>query len=250
MGDVIDLQGRVAVVTGAGQGIGRAIALELARHGADVVIAEKNGDTAEEAAQAVRALGRRAEVAVTDVTRADDVEAAAELAVARLGGLAVWVNNAGITRDATILKMSEADFDLVLAVHMRGTFLGMRAAARRMRERGGGAIVNLSSISGKVGNFGQVNYAGAKAGIVGMTKTAAREFARYGIRVNAVQPGWIDTAMTAQVPEEVRREALAAIPLGRAGQPEEVARAVVFLASDYASYITGAVLEVTGGRNM
>ncbi|MBX6724033.1 MAG: SDR family oxidoreductase, partial [Dactylosporangium sp.] len=121
---------------------------------------------------------------------------------------------------------------------------------RHMRERGGGAIVNLSSISGKVGNFGQVNYAGAKAGIVGMTKTAAREFARYGIRVNAIQPGWIETAMTAAVPEDVKEKAIASIPLGRTGQPEEIARVAVFLASDYASYMTGAVLEVTGGRNM
>lgn len=248
---MIDLSGKVAVVTGAGQGIGRAIALELARHGADVVAVDLNEDTARRTAEEARALGRRAAAVRADVTVAADVERAADTAVRDLGGLHVWVNNAGITRDATILKMSEDDFDLVLRVHMRGTFLGLRAAGARMKAQGqGGAIVNISSISGKVGNFGQVNYAGAKAGIVAMTKTAAREFARFGVRVNAIQPGWIETAMTAAVPEEVRAQAVAAIPLGRVGQPEEVARVAVFLASDYASYMTGAVLEVTGGRNM
>lgn len=248
---MIDLSGRVAVVTGAGQGIGRAIALELARHGADVVIVDLIEDTARLTAEEARALGRRAAAVRADVTVAADVERAADTAVRDLGGLHVWVNNAGITRDATILKMSEDDFDLVLRVHMRGTFLGLRAAGARMKAQGqGGAIVNISSISGKVGNFGQVNYAGAKAGIVAMTKTAAREFARFGVRVNAIQPGWIETAMTAAVPDEVRAQAVASIPLGRVGQPEEVARVAVFLASDYASYVTGAVLEVTGGRNM
>ncbi|MBE3591209.1 MAG: 3-oxoacyl-ACP reductase FabG [Firmicutes bacterium] len=251
MADVIDLSGKVAVVTGAGQGIGRAIALEMARHGADVAVLDLNLETAARTAEEVRAFGRKAVAVRADVTSAEDVEGAAETAVRQLGGLHVWVNNAGITRDATILKMSEEDFDLVLRVHMRGTFLGMRAAGARMRAQGqGGAIVNISSISGKVGNFGQVNYAGAKAGIVAMTKTAAREFARFGVRVNAIQPGWIETAMTAAVPEDVRAQAVAAIPLGRTGRPEEVARVAVFLASEYASYMTGAVVEVTGGRNM
>jgi 3-oxoacyl-[acyl-carrier protein] reductase len=168
-----------------------------------------------------------------------------------LGPITVLVNNAGLTRDKTIRNLTESDWDLVLDIHLKGTFLCTKAVAARMREHGrGGAIVNLSSISGKIGNFGQANYASAKAGIVALTKVTAREYARYGVRANAIQPGMIDTPMTRALTEEHRAQSVAETPLGRLGRPEEVAAVALFLASDLASYVTGAVIEVTGGRSL
>jgi 3-oxoacyl-[acyl-carrier protein] reductase len=168
-----------------------------------------------------------------------------------LGSIDVMVNNAGITRDATMRKMAVEDFDAVVAVHLKGTWLGTRAASLAMREQeGGGSIVNISSISGKVGNPGQTNYSAAKAGIVGLTKAASKEVAHAGVRINAVQPGLIRTAMTAAMPADVFAQREKEIPLGRAGEPDEIAKAVLFLASDLASYITGIVLEVAGGRHI
>ncbi|GAA0993833.1 3-oxoacyl-ACP reductase FabG [Subtercola frigoramans] len=180
----------------------------------------------------------------------NDVETVVTKTVTEFGRLDVWVNNAGITRDATMRKMSVEDFDLVIDVHLRGTWLGTRAAANWMRDNGGGSIINVSSISGKVGNAGQTNYSAAKAGIVGLSKAAAKEVGFAGVRVNAIQPGLIRTPMIESMPDHVKTARLAEIPLGRFGEPDEVADVVLFLASDLSRYLTGTVIEISGGRNI
>ena len=243
------LAGRAAIVTGAGSGIGRAIARRFAEEGADIAAIDVDETTAAETVAAIQRLGRRGIALRADVSRSDEVEAAVTRAGASLGPVTILVNNAGLTRDKTIRNLTEADWDLVLDVHLKGTFLCTKAVTARMREAGqGGAIVNLSSISGKIGNFGQANYASAKAGIVALTKVTAREFARYGVRANAIQPGMIDTPMTRALGHEHLARSAAETPLGRLGKPEEVAAVALFLASDLASYVTGAIVEVTGGR--
>jgi 3-oxoacyl-[acyl-carrier protein] reductase len=241
---------RVVFVTGAGAGIGRTIACRFAVEGADIAAVDINGPAAEETAALVRALGRRAEAIRADVASLEDVEAAAERAFGAFGRIDVLVNNAGVTRDATIPEMSEADWDFVIDVHLKGTFLCTRAIAPRMGDAGRGAIVNISSISGKIGNIGQANYSSAKAGMVALTKVTAREYARYAVRANAIQPGLIGTPLTLERGEEKLRQGAADTPLGRIGTPEEVATVALFLASDMASFVTGAVIEVTGGRHM
>lgn len=242
------LAGRCAVVTGAAQGLGLAIAESFSAQGASVLIADRDAASAEAAAAG---LPGPAAGAACDVTDPDDVQRVAAGCVSRFGGLDIWVNNAGFTRDATLRKMPVEDFDAVIAVHLRGAWLGIRAAAGVMRERGtGGSIVNMSSISGKVGNPGQTNYSAAKAGVVGMTKAAAKELGFAGIRVNALMPGLIETAMTLAMPEDVRRSRLTDVPLGRFGRADEVAGVALFLASDLSSYVTGAVVEISGGRNL
>lgn len=241
------LDGRSAVVTGAARGIGYEIARRFAAEGAAVLVGDLDGEAAKKAVAALpgRVLGARC-----DVTVEDDVDALARRAVDELGGLDVWVNNAGIIRDATLRTMTLADLRAVLDVHLVGAWLGTRTAAAAMRERGGGAIVNISSISGKVGMIGQTNYSAAKAGIVGLTKAAAKELAHRGVRVNAIQPGLIRTPMTEVLREDILAQKLAEIPMGRIGEPAEIASVALFLASDESSYLTGAVLEVTGGRYM
>lgn len=244
------LAGRTAVVTGAAQGLGLSIASALVAEGANVVLSDIDGERVSRAAATVAGPGT-AHPFACDVTRAADVDALLENAVQRFGALDIMVNNAGFTRDATMRKMSEEDFDSVIAVHLRGAWLGTRAAARIMRELGSsGSVINVSSISGKVGNPGQTNYSAAKAGIVGLTKAAAKEVGFAGIRVNAIQPGIIETAMTAGMREDIRAERLKDIPLGRFGRPEEVASVAVFLASEMSSYVTGAVIEIGGGRHI
>jgi len=243
------LDGRTAVVTGGAQGIGFAIAELYVAEGARVVLGDLDPDAT---AAAVEKLGGGDVAAAVrcDVTKADDVEALIAAAVDTFGGLDVMVNNAGITRDATMRKMTEEQFDQVIAVHLKGTWNGTRKAADVMRENKRGAIVNISSISGKVGLIGQTNYSAAKAGIVGLTKAAAKEVAHLGVRINAIQPGLIRSAMTEAMPQRIWDSKLAEIPMARAGEPAEVANVALFLASDLSSYMTGTVLEVTGGRHI
>ena len=246
----MNLTNKIAIVTGSGQGIGRDTALTLAKHGADIMVADMNLEAAENVVKEIEKLGRKAIACKVNVSNKDDVNRMVDKTIETFGDLDILVNNAGITRDAMMHKMSEEHFDQVIQVHMKGTFLCMQAASLHMRKKEKGKIVNISSISGKIGNMGQVNYAGAKAGIVAMTKVAARESARYQINVNAIQPGFIDSEMTRAMPEDVRQARILEIPLQRPGQPEDVANAVVFLCSEYSNYITGTIIEVAGGRSM
>ncbi len=241
------LDGKVALVTGGAQGLGLAIAQRFAAEGATLVVADLDGDAAAEAAATIDgATSVRA-----NVVSHEDVMAMIAHPFDAHGRLDILVNNAGITRDKSLKNMTLDDFRLVMDVHLQGTWLGIKEAFPRMREQGdGGAIVNMSSVSGKVGNFGQTNYSAAKAGIVGMTKAAAKEGARHGIRVNCVMPGLIRSAMTEAMPQDAWDSKMADIPMGRAGEPDEVAGAALFLASDLSSYSTGITVEVTGGRHV
>ena len=244
----LDLTGSVALVTGAGRGIGREIALALAAAGADVAV----NDFADEAACAavvgeLERLGRKGLVVMGDVSDEQQVNAMVDRAEADLGPLGVVVNNAGITRDNVVMMMDPADFDSVIATHLRGTFLVSKAAARKMFRRRAGCIINLSSVVGRRGNAGQANYAAAKAGIIGLTKSLAKELGARGVRVNAIAPGYIDTPMTQALPEETRKLIVDATPLKSIGSTDDVANAVVFLASPRARFVTGVVLPVDGG---
>ncbi len=245
------LTGRKALVTGAGRGIGREIALTLARYGADVAVNYSGSrEGAEETVRGIRKLGRQAAAIPADVSREEDCARLFETAAEVLGGLDILVNNAGITRDNLAVRMTEEEFDRVIDTNLKGVFFCMKQAGKRMMKQRRGSIVSISSISGVRGNPGQINYCGAKAGVIGMTKCLARELAARNIRVNAVAPGYIDTDMTAALPERVKEAALAQVPLGRMGQPREISEAVAFLASDRASYITGQVLLVDGGMGI
>jgi 3-oxoacyl-[acyl-carrier protein] reductase len=245
------LESQVAVVTGGAQGIGLEIARAFSNSGAAVIIvSDINADAAEAAAQQLQRSGATAIPIKCDVSDEAEMRSLVEKVMKAYGRLDVMVNNAGVTRDVTLRKMSLDDFRLVIDVHLQGTWLGTRHAALAMRESNRGSIINISSISGKVGVVGQTNYSAAKAGIVGLTKSAAKELAHLGIRVNAIQPGLIRTQMTDALPEHIKAQKLAEIPMGRAGEPSEVATVALFLASDLSSYVTGAVLEVTGGRHM
>ena len=244
----LDLTGPVALVTGAGRGIGRAIALSLAAAGADVAVNDFAGEEACAAVVAeIGALGRKGLVVMGDVSDEQQVTAMVERAEAELGPLAVVVNNAGITRDNVVMMMDPADFDSVIATHLRGTFLVSKAAARKMFRRRAGCIINLASVVGRRGNAGQANYAAAKAGIIGLTRSLAKELGARGIRVSAIAPGYIDTPMTQALPEETRKLIVDATPLKSIGTTEDVAHAVVFLASPQARFITGVTLPVDGG---
>jgi 3-oxoacyl-[acyl-carrier protein] reductase len=243
------LTGQTAVITGGAQGLGFAIAQRFVGEGARVVLGDVNLEATQSAASQLG--GDDVALAVRcDVTSGPEVDALIASAVDRFGGLDIMVNNAGITRDATMRKMTEEQFDQVIAVHLKGTWNGLRTAAAIMRENKRGAIVNMSSLSGKVGMVGQTNYSAAKAGIVGMTKAAAKELAHLGVRVNAIAPGLIRSAMTEAMPQRIWDAKVAEVPMGRAGEPNEVASVALFLASDLSSYMTGTVLDVTGGRFM
>jgi len=243
------LAGRVAVITGGAQGLGFAIAEQFIAEGARVLLGDLNTDDTRAAAQALGGSDVARAVAC-DVTSASEVDRLIAAAVEEFGSVDVMVNNAGITRDATLRKMTEQQFDDVISVHLKGTWNGTRSAAAIMREQGSGAIINMSSISGKVGFVGQTNYSAAKAGIIGLTKAAAKELAHLGVRVNAIAPGLIRSAMTEAMPQRIWDAKLAEVPMGRAGEPSEVAAVALFLASDLSSYMTGTVLEVTGGRHI
>lgn len=244
------LRGRAAIITGSARGIGLAIATTFAEHGASVVISDIDAAAAAGAATSLVDQGHRVISVPCDVTDEAQVDNLVDTCRAELGSVDVMVNNAGITRDASMPKMTLEDFRLVINVHMSGCWLGTRAAARIMKEQGRGSIINISSISGKVGNFGQTNYSGAKAGIVGISKAAARETAKNGVRVNVIQPGLIETAMTGAMPADVLAKMVAEIPMRRIGQPTDIANAALFLASDLSGFITGTVTEVAGGRHM
>jgi len=244
------LENQVAVVTGAGRGIGQAIALKLAAAGADVVCVDLKAEFCEETVTQVQALGRKAWNVPANVAEAASVEAAADQILAAAGRVDILVNNAGITRDGLLMRMSEADWDAVLDINLKGAFLFTKAFARTLLKQRSGRIVNIASVIGLMGNAGQCNYGASKAGVIGLTKSAAREFAPRGVTVNAVAPGFIETAMTAKLGEEVRAALLKQIPLACLGQPEDVANAVLFLASPAARYITGQVLTVDGGMVM
>jgi 3-oxoacyl-[acyl-carrier protein] reductase len=243
------LEERTAVITGGAQGLGFEIAKTFACHGARVVIGDLDEERAGAAAASIASPDRALGLAC-DVTDADAVQNLLDRGVEHFGPLGVMVNNAGITQDATMRTMTEDQFDRVVAVHLKGCWNGTRMAANRMREQKFGAIINISSLSGKVGMVGQTNYSAAKAGIIGLTKAAAKEMAHHGVRVNAIQPGLIRSAMTEAMPQKVWDAKMAEIPLQRAGEPAEVASVALFLASPMSSYMTGAVLEVTGGRFM
>ncbi len=242
---------KTAVVTGGSRGLGRAICLELARGGANVVFCYAGNEAAaQETVSACEALGAKAMALRCDVSSETDVKALMDTALKTFGRIDILVNNAGITRDNLLMLMKPEDFDAVISANLRGTFLCMKAVTRQMVKQRYGRIVNLSSVVGLRGNAGQVNYAASKAGVIGMTKSLAKELAGRNITVNAVAPGFIDTDMTAALTDAARTAALGAIPMGRMGAPEDVARAVAFLAGDGAAYITGQVLAVDGGMSM
>jgi len=243
------LKGRVAVVTGAARGIGRATALTLAEAGADCALLDVTEEV-KEAAREVAGRGVRAEGYVVDVTHGGQVTAVMKQIHSAFGALDILVNNAGITRDNLLLRMSEEEWDAVLAVNLRGAFLCTRAAARYLLKRPAGRIINIASVVGVIGNAGQCNYSASKAGLIGFTKSVARELASRNITVNAIAPGYVRTAMTEKLSQQAREAALSRIPLGRLSEPQDIANAVLFLASDDAAYITGHVLHVDGGMGM
>ena len=244
------LDGLAAIVTGAGQGIGLAVAEAFVAHGAHVVVADVDLDRARVAISSLQAEGGSIDAVGCDVTQEAQVADLVRACTDRHGRVDVLVNNAGVTRDGYIAKLSEADFDLVLDVSVKGAWLGTRAVAPLFRAQRSGSIINMSSLSGKIGNPGQTNYSAAKAALIGLTKASAKELGPSGVRVNAIQPGLIRTAMTLAMKPEIFAAKEAEVPLGRAGLPEEVAGAAVFLASPLASYVNGAVLEVSGGRGI
>jgi len=246
----MSLSGKIALVTGAAQGIGRDIALALANDGADVAICDVNLEAAQKTAADIAAAGRQSLAFKANVAASADVTAMIDAVIEKFGKIDILVNNAGITRDGLILRMKDEDWDLVLSINLKGSFLCTKAALKYMSKQRAGTIINIASIVGAMGNAGQANYVASKAGLIGLTKTIAREYANRGITANAVAPGFIDTAMTQALSENVRQELAKQIPMGKLGTPGDVANAVRFLASPWASYITGQVIHVNGGMYM
>lgn len=241
------LDGKIAIVTGAARGIGQAIAVKLASEGADIALCDVEKDWLTETAGLIAAKGRRAECYAVDVGHGAAVQTAVDQIVETFGKIDILINNAGITRDTLLIRMSEEDWDKVLQVNLKGAFLFTKAVARLMMKQRAGAIVNVASIIGLIGNAGQCNYAASKAGLIALTKSVAKELGARNVRANAVAPGFIKTKMTEKLTEDVQKKMMEAIPLGRFGLPEDVANVVLFLASDAAAYVTGQVLPVCGG---
>ncbi|MGC1360798.1 MAG: 3-oxoacyl-[acyl-carrier-protein] reductase [Silvibacterium sp.] len=244
------LEGRTALITGASQGIGRACAITLAKAGARVALAARNEAKLAEVAAEIKTGGGTAEVFAIDIASEESIKAGAKAVIGHFGSIEILVNNAGITKDTLLLRMKRADWDDVITTNLTGTFLLTQALLSPMLKARWGRIVNISSVVGETGQAGQANYAASKAGLIGLTKSLARELASRGITANAVAPGYIETAMTAVLDEKQRGAMLAHIPLGRAGTDQDIANAVRFLASDEAAYVTGHVLDVNGGMYM
>ena len=245
-----ELDGKVAIVTGAARGIGQAIAVRLASAGADLALCDLDASWLTETAGHVTSLGRRAECFAVDVSKGEAVSGVVAEVEKAFGRIDILVNNAGITKDMFLMRMSEADWDAVLTVNLKGAFLFTKAVSRTMMRQRSGAIVNVASIIGLIGNAGQCNYAASKAGLIALTKSVAKELASRNIRANAVAPGYIQTKMTEKLPEDIKQKMLDLIPLGRFGLPEDVAKVVLFLASDASAYVTGQVVTVCGGMVM
>ena len=244
------LDNKNAIVTGSARGIGKAIALKLAEEGANVVIVDVIYESAVETSEEIKKIGRKSLAMKVDVTKFDEVEMMIQKTKDELGSVDILVNNAGITKDNLILKMTPEDFDLVIDINLKGVFNGIKAAFPVMMKQKSGKIINIASVIGIMGNVGQANYAASKGGVIALTKTAAKELASRGVCVNAVAPGYIQTPMTDKLPENVKEEILKLIPLKKMGQPEDVAKAVLFLASPDSDYITGQTLQVDGGMIM
>lgn len=247
---MINLSDKIAIVTGAGSGIGRAIAIHLAECGCDVALCGRRLEPVRETAAAVVAAGRRAYAASADVTDGESVAAFTAAVQKEFGKIDILVNNAGVTRDNLLIRMSEEEWDSVLATNLKGAFLFSKAVARPMMKQRSGVIVNISSVVGLIGNPGQCNYAASKAGLIALTQSMAKELASRNIRVNAVAPGFIVSQMTDALPEDLRKAMLAQIPAGRFGDVSDIAKAVAFLAGEDASYVTGQTLSVNGGLVM
>jgi 3-oxoacyl-[acyl-carrier protein] reductase len=244
------LDGKIAVVTGSARGIGRIISEELAKEGADLVLCDLKQEWLSETAESVKAMGRKVLCLAVDVSKTPDVENVIAETMKTFGRIDVMVNNAGITKDTLMVRMSDEDWDSVISVNLRGTFLFTRAVGKVMMKQRGGAIVNIASIIGLIGNAGQCNYAASKAGVIALTKSAAKELAPRNVRVNAVAPGYIETKMTEVLSEQVKGKMLELIPMKRIGKPLDVAKAVLFLSGEASSYITGQVVNVSGGMVM
>jgi len=246
----LQLEKKIALVTGAARGIGQAIAVKLAQEGADLALFDLNADWLEETAEKIRQIGRRAECYGVNVADAESVQEGVKNAEQDFGQIDILVNNAGITRDSLLMRMSEKDWNAVLDVNLKGTFLCTKAVMRGMMKRRFGAIVNIASVIGLMGNAGQANYAASKGGVIAFTKTVAKEVGSRNVRCNAVAPGFIRTAMTDALDEEAQNKMKEHIPLGRFSEPEDVANVVLFLVSDASAYVTGQVLSTCGGMIM